>query len=555
MDQLEAVARGELRSLLVNAPPRTGKTLLGSVLFPAWIWAQSEPGPLLGPQVSFFCVSYSAILAEELAVRQRRLCFGDFYSRFWGHRVKLLPDQSSRANFANTAQGARVSTSVDSGLLGRGGDIQLLDDLMTVKEADSEIERQRILKAFYEGLPTRVTNANTCARVLIGQRVAEDDVSDAALKTWGSDLKHLMLPMRYESDRCIPEDMRTYDGQLLCPDLWSEEEVRKLELGLSGFEEGQGALSSAAVAAQLQQSPRPVRGGIVPRESWGILPLKVPELDELIIKNGMIQVMLPELSYVICAVDTAFSQSEQAAFSAACVYGLWSLRNEPHVAVAPAPWYAKDERWGTVIDQAEEASRTAEGDLDQPRVMLCEAFTTRAALNDMTIDPRTGKAIGLVQRLIDLCRRRKVDVIIVENANRGQDVMREIRRQMHFNEFDFVLFEPRKHGDKVNRMHSVSMYFRNGLIFAPGKLTRSFDKFGREESPRVEELRWVAAVMDQCLRTPRGQQDLADCTSMALLWLRDQGLLQFKHEFVRSQLEARAYRPKPVNIGKMYGVG
>jgi hypothetical protein len=96
-----------------------------------------------------------------------------------------------------------------------------------------------------------------------------------------------------------------------------------------------------------------------------------------------------------------------------------------------------------------------------------------------------------------------------------------MQRQMRYEEFDFVLFDPKKHGDKINRMHSVSMYFRNGLIWAPGALVKSIDKFGREQHRVEGELVWVSKVMDQCFRTPREPQDLADCTSMALLWLRD----------------------------------
>src|SRR5260370_384303 len=38
--QLEALARGETRDLILNLPPRPGKTNLISVCFPAWVWCQ-----------------------------------------------------------------------------------------------------------------------------------------------------------------------------------------------------------------------------------------------------------------------------------------------------------------------------------------------------------------------------------------------------------------------------------------------------------------------------------------------------------------------------------
>src|SRR6516164_9544172 len=244
---LEAICSGELRSLVVNCPPRTGKSLICSVLYPAWVWCRSDIGPQSGPQVSFFCVSYSATLSEELAVKQRRLCFGAWYQGLWGDRVKMVLDQSSRANFANIGGGSRISSSIEAGLLGRGGDTQIIDDAMTVREADSDLERQSILRAFSERLPTRITNPQTSARILVGQRVAEDDPTNLALETW-TDALHLMFPARYEVNRCCPQDKRTYEGELLWPEVWPEQELRKVELGLAGLEKGQGVLSSTAAA-------------------------------------------------------------------------------------------------------------------------------------------------------------------------------------------------------------------------------------------------------------------------------------------------------------------
>ena len=149
------------------------KSLLVNVIWCAWTWAQppSRKGPLCGPQVSFLCVSYGATLAEEIALKMRRLVMGDWYQSLWGDRVKIMEDQQSRANFANSAGGERISASVEGGILGRGGDIQILDDVISPGEANSQIERERVLRAISEGLATRVKNPQTAARVMIMQRL------------------------------------------------------------------------------------------------------------------------------------------------------------------------------------------------------------------------------------------------------------------------------------------------------------------------------------------------------------------------------------------------
>jgi len=94
-----------------------GKSLIVSVLFPSWLWCRSEIGPMSGPQVTIFAVSYSQSLAAEIAVKQRRLCFGHWFQSLWSDRVQLLPDQSSVESFANTRGGVRTSNSLSSGLM------------------------------------------------------------------------------------------------------------------------------------------------------------------------------------------------------------------------------------------------------------------------------------------------------------------------------------------------------------------------------------------------------------------------------------------------------
>src|SRR5262249_24010199 len=47
-EHLEAVGNGQIRRLLVNFPPRCSKTLVSSVAFPAWVWAQREATYLTG---------------------------------------------------------------------------------------------------------------------------------------------------------------------------------------------------------------------------------------------------------------------------------------------------------------------------------------------------------------------------------------------------------------------------------------------------------------------------------------------------------------------------
>ena len=119
IEHMEAVCRGEIRHLIINAPPRCGKSALISVLYPAWVWCRREIGPQSGPQTTFMCITHSANLSEEMAVKSRRLIWGHWFQSLWSDRVgPMLEDQGSRAHYGNRHGGARLSVSLSTGLIG-----------------------------------------------------------------------------------------------------------------------------------------------------------------------------------------------------------------------------------------------------------------------------------------------------------------------------------------------------------------------------------------------------------------------------------------------------
>jgi len=65
-EHLEALVRRQIRNLLINMPPRSGKSTIVSVLFPAWVWIQK-------PEERFIYASYSHLLAIRDNIRCRRV--------------------------------------------------------------------------------------------------------------------------------------------------------------------------------------------------------------------------------------------------------------------------------------------------------------------------------------------------------------------------------------------------------------------------------------------------------------------------------------------------
>jgi hypothetical protein len=119
---LKPRADGHIRKLLINLSPRCGKTLVTSVCFPAWVWAQRDTSYLKGPQVRFLCGSYNDDLSLQNSTRHRRLLLSPWFQRYWGKRFRLTQDQTAKSKFDTTAGGTRISTSARGLLLGIGGD-------------------------------------------------------------------------------------------------------------------------------------------------------------------------------------------------------------------------------------------------------------------------------------------------------------------------------------------------------------------------------------------------------------------------------------------------
>jgi hypothetical protein len=82
-EHLQAVTEGQIRKLLVNVPPRCGKTLVTSVCFTAWTWPRSTQSYLSGPQVRFLCDSYNDDLSLQNSTKHRRLLLSSWYQRLF----------------------------------------------------------------------------------------------------------------------------------------------------------------------------------------------------------------------------------------------------------------------------------------------------------------------------------------------------------------------------------------------------------------------------------------------------------------------------------------
>ena len=163
---LEAVEAGLIRRLIINCPPRHGKSELASRLFPAWYIGRNTGESII------------------------QASYNEKFSWDFGREVRqIIEDKSYRQIFPkvqiNTASVDRVETMSGSKLFftGRGGSITgrgsvglVLDDLFKDRvEADSPTTREKVWNWFNQVARTRLLTSLGWI-VLINTRWHEDDV-------------------------------------------------------------------------------------------------------------------------------------------------------------------------------------------------------------------------------------------------------------------------------------------------------------------------------------------------------------------------------------------
>jgi predicted phage terminase large subunit-like protein len=252
-EHLEAVSRGQIRKLMLNVPPGTTKSLLTSVFWPAWDWIHT-------PKDRFINASFDANLTLRDARRMLLILRSQWYQERWGNLSKapclMMPVDCAATDFSNLQGGWRFSTSVEGKMTGRHCDIMIVDDPIKPQDV-SKTTLDSCKRWWHETVPSRFGDQKTARRVMIMQRLHEDDLAGVAMKEDGWEV--LRLPMRFEKASCsytsLGGDMRTEDGQLLDPVRFPEEVVKQLEKDMG----------SRVAAAQLQQRPAPATGAIFQR--------------------------------------------------------------------------------------------------------------------------------------------------------------------------------------------------------------------------------------------------------------------------------------------------
>lgn len=268
---LEAAIEGRLPNnrLAINIAPGLAKSLTVSVLWPVWVW-------LRRPTWRALTGSYDAGLAIRDCMRSRYILESDWYRDTFDPQWDLREDQNVKSWYANTSNGMRMAISAAPGarVTGFRGDAIIVDDPHKVDDHPDARALEQVAEWWFGKMSTRINDREQGLRVIVHQRVHEDDLTGRALaQAKRAPYVHLCLPTEFDPERrCTTPigwtDPRTQPGDLICPEVMSREavELDREDLGSYGF------------AAQHQQQPVSESGGII--KPWWVRYWLDPTLPE-----------------------------------------------------------------------------------------------------------------------------------------------------------------------------------------------------------------------------------------------------------------------------------
>ena len=474
-EHLENVYYRKITKLLINVPPRLGKTSLISIAFPVWVWIHN-------PNEKFLCSSITSDLSLDIADKSRMLLMSDWFKSRWGDRFKLRADQNAKGYFVNDKNGYRYSTSVTSAVIGRGGNILICDDPNAVG-GESEVIRDATnrwwsLKWFNRIILSDISP--TC-RVLVQQRGDELDVSGNIIANdINNEWVKLILPLEFEKDYVIPtsylpdfvddtllpdyksvwQDIRTEEGELLTERMTvTEVEQLKKELGSYDY------------AAIYQQRPAPLEGGIIKKHWFRVYKSR----------------QLPRFEYIVQSWDTALTAKQNSAYSACTTWGIFRDAKDNTNVMLLSCWRDR---------------------LEYPEL--------RERVKRLSVNYMDTSNVPIVYNPF-----YNPDMIVIEAKASGDPLIADLNRAGVYAE----PFVPNQHGDKLQRVRLITPLIEGGMVWLPIDVENSIDIY--------EPASFAKDFVNEVAYFPNPRSlDYVDTMTQALIVLRNLGKLMNPGDYI-----------------------
>lgn len=317
-DKLVDVATGKCQRLIVNMPPRHGKSSLIAQYFAAWYLS-------LHPRQRIIFASYADGYARQWGAAARDA----FYENAPLFNLTVNPKASAKhwevlgnddGRTWKPTGGYMLSVGVGAGLTGYGAEIAIVDDpVKDFREAASEVTRDNIWHWFNAVLMTRLQPNG--AVVIVMTRWHHDDLVGRLLRQdeegEGENWEVLNLPALAEAGE--PDPLGRAPGDSLWPEVWGSERMQKVRR----------ARGSYIWSALYQGRPTPLEGGLFQGE-WVQRYRAVGDGDRPAVFMFRVGTILHRVSLdkliTFATVDLASSTKKKSDYTVIAVWGQASGR-------------------------------------------------------------------------------------------------------------------------------------------------------------------------------------------------------------------------------------
>jgi predicted phage terminase large subunit-like protein len=462
---LQRVADGELHRLIVCCPPRLGKSLLVSKLFPAY-WVSRYPHR--------FCAiaSYSAELAYAHSREARH-----FY-RSCGH--PLSKDSTAVGNWLTPQRGGCIAAGVRGPFTGKGYALGVIDDpYKGPEDAGSAAQRQKLIEWFQSVWLTRaepgVSGTAGAAQVVVLTRWHQDDLIGWLLEQEAGEAPQhwhvLNLPALAEPREtrlsfpptCSVEPEWREAGVPLCPERFPLAELEQIRIRAGRY----------WWEALYQQRPSPAEGLLFRREWLRTAPVRQSSRESR------------AFALLVLSCDLSFKGGAE---NDPCGFVLLGMVDQSR---APQPLLQARESGLQLHPSSAALANTAADPRGTPPFLVEVLWAQRHQLD------LPGTVNYLLQSL-DALKRQGLspDAVLIEDAANGPAVCQLLRRQIP------GLIAIRPQGSKVSRAHAVAPLLEAG---------------------QVGFQRPTEALQSELLSFPTGaHDDLVDAFCQCVIWLQQQ---------------------------------
>ena len=277
-EKFNRLAKGEIKRLIINMPPRHTKSEFASFLLPSWMVGRK-------PDLKIIQTTHTTELAIRFGRKAKTLIDSPEYQQIFKTRLR---EDSQAAGKWETAQGGEYyAAGVGSAITGRGADLLIIDDPHSEQDALNMTAMERAYEWYTSGPRQRLQPGG--AIVLVMTRWNMKDLTGMLIKS--------QKELKSDKWEVIEFPAIMPSGKPVWPEYWKKEELESVK----------ASLSIGKWNAQWMQNPTAEEGSLIKREWWKVWD----------------KPFIPPLQHVIQSYDTAYLKKETADFTAITTWGVF----------------------------------------------------------------------------------------------------------------------------------------------------------------------------------------------------------------------------------------